>query len=118
VNIDKIRSTVEAIETSPPESHLEMSDYVADPGDLSRKGCGTVACIAGWAVILEDGPMAILDDYYCLSPETSEDIAIPWRARRILGLDAVQADALFCGDMGVTKETVRKYVNNTLGISL
>jgi hypothetical protein len=54
--------------------------------DFSGHNCDTVACIAGWAVALEGK-----------NPAKVRDIAT--QARKLLGLDMVQADKLFEGSV-------------------
>jgi hypothetical protein len=72
---------------------FNMSLFVFNQGEIEdlpkneRPPCGTMACIAGWAVMLADGPPAIINDDYYL---TVED-----RAVEVLGLNEEQVGALF-----------------------
>lgn len=53
-------------------------------------GCGTAACLAGWAIHLDKKNKKLVD-----SVVHNDALSIADRARRILGLSELQADRLF-----------------------
>jgi hypothetical protein len=93
MNTDLMRQIADAIELFP--DHFDMSSYYSDHGsacdcdDCCARGgvCDTTACIAGWAVILDQG------ERLTAARRTSLD----WFAegRHALGLTPDEADVLF-----------------------
>lgn len=63
--------------------------------------CGTPACIAGWACHVALGGAVVLD------------INIEQTARRFLGLDAAEADALFEPDLRSDFEKEHGFISST-----
>jgi hypothetical protein len=91
-NVERLNKVADMIQAHP--EHFDMSNWVvvgedrhygsdaAIAGSVDLFGCGTTACIAGWAV--------------CLWPaEVMPDENVPTAAQRILGLDDYTAMALF-----------------------
>lgn len=82
--------------------------------DLRMNGhsCGTSACFAGWAVLL-DGSATILDgEVPFVRTPTGDREFIGSYAREILGLDEETASTLFKGNN--TKQDLRRIVNKLL----
>lgn len=59
--------------------------------DKTGHECGTIACIAGWTALMEDGP----DRTNMAGWETNIDNGIPARARVVLGISRDDARHLF-----------------------
>lgn len=113
------RRVADHIEANP--SVLDMSIYV----EFGR-GCGTVGCIAGWAVLLSDGPDAVKlgdpyeedDGYWVRHPATGEPVSIEERAAELLGLNKMQADYWFYLPQYAVEETgVRRYITEMMEAS-
>lgn len=85
-NIQKVRDVIAGL----PPRRFDMSDYSSGPSDYPTApellhGCGTAACIAGWAAALADPDSK--------RPLNSRAI---YDAQDWFGLDHAQADQLFC----------------------
>ena len=91
MNKEKILEVAAAIRKGDERLGFNMIDFYTLAGwskpDMSGNQCGTVACIAGWAVFLEDGPEAL-----------ALGRNIERRAAKILGLPEDHADRLFSPD--------------------
>jgi hypothetical protein len=85
INVKLLRKVQKHILAEPKRVNMGTFIYrKKDEPDMCEKwpACGTVACIAGWAVTLSQ------------KKEMNYN-AIPERARRLLGLDWEQANYLF-----------------------
>jgi hypothetical protein len=74
----------------PRSFDLEKYLELAEKDDPSGPPCGTVACIAGWVVMLGDKsfvPDSLLQTY----------ASIPLRAQKLLGIGEMQSLKLFLG---------------------
>lgn len=94
MNRENILAVADAIEQhSIPELGFNMYDYVCDAevldrrglSDMSGSGCGTTACIAGWAKAIALGRTP--QNYFGVHED----------AQHWLGLSLEQADTLFYG---------------------
>lgn len=56
--------------------------------------CGTVACLAGWTALMEDGPQKFTPDSRASNMEMYQ------RAIQVLGIGAIDAQALFIPENG------------------
>jgi hypothetical protein len=119
------REVATLIEKNPDA--LDMTDWVR------VRGCGTVACIAGWAVVVGDGLEAIKaaeedpeedpleeDDYaYTIHPVTGARVEIERRAGELLGLDKWEAGHWFYAPQAdVTEKGIRAYMSEMMGVAL
>lgn len=87
LNVDLLRATA-ALLREEPERYCQW-DYVSTPPDL-EPGCGTVACIAGHALLAAGLPLVSL-----ARMERNGWSRIPDAAQGLLGLTEDQADTLF-----------------------
>lgn len=79
MNIERLKILADVVEGGLPEITFNMQEW------LSEGGCGTVACIAGFAwMVMPQAEMEAID------AEGVSDIAAAW-----LGLDEETANALF-----------------------
>lgn len=85
----RVRDTIAAV----PEQHFYMGSFVSlavfSAEDLKEFHCGTTACIAGWACILERPGANIYD------PEMPNYADPETLGQEVLHLDQAQAGALF-----------------------
>lgn len=112
LNVELLQRTMAYIEAHP-EQH-DQGEWVE-----RKPECGTAACFAGWAAILEFGEGVIVDDGEMFSfrlPEPysrRDDGLFPLmsqQAARLLGLSSVQADTLF--NAWNTRGMLRAMVND------
>lgn len=106
MNTAFILEVADAIEQhSIADLGFNMEDYIADNTeraasnyrhirDLSGHNCNTVACIAGWAVHVQEKPEAIYRSSY-ERVKRIDGIATFYAAREYMGLDYELADKLF-----------------------
>lgn len=93
-NVDLMLQVREQI-TAHPETHNQASW-------VYRTTCGTTMCIAGWATTAAG--LEIFEKESARPEYVVDDLAFRGRrsiqaaAKRLLGLDADEARALFCGD--------------------
>jgi hypothetical protein len=90
INVKLLRQIKRRILEEP--RHFDMAFFAIRPGKIGLKGdlmppCNTVACIAGDAVILSDGPPKRITEDFIYSVED--------RATELLGLNYSQAQRLF-----------------------
>lgn len=96
-NLRKLRSILKRV----PDEHFNMISWASgfQPGDVlgvTQAPCGTTACMAGWAVVAEFGPIKIIPDSgQFKSPGTNRIRQIEANARRWLELTDRQASRLF-----------------------
>lgn len=104
MNIERLRQVRDKIRNSPRHFNMHQGITLAKFSPMQRpvptvpvgeafNECGTVACIAGWTVILIE-PEAQVPFSFTLSNELNW-MTISERARQILGLTPQQADDLF-----------------------
>lgn len=113
LNVELLQRTMAYIEAHP-EMHNQGEWVDLDPE------CGTAACFAGWAAILEFGDRVInLDDEcatgFCLpAPHDRDEDGIPLsmseQAGNLLGLTRRQSWTLFCASN--TRGMLRAMVND------
>jgi hypothetical protein len=78
----------------------------------NKPPCGTLACLAGEAVLMEG--YKPYGEMHCTLPDGSETEEVSVVAQKILGLRSKQADYLFVGDCsGWPEEAARAYENAT-----
>ena len=113
LNVELLQRTMAYIDAHP-EQH-DQGEWVE-----RKPECGTAACFAGWAAILEFGEGVIFDDGEMLAfrlpaPYSNRrDDGLPplmsQQAARLLGLSSVQADTLF--NAWNTRGMLRAMVND------
>ena len=87
MNIGNILKVADAIEgATVPDLGFYMGAWIGKDGDADRsgRGCGTTACVAGWAFVVENG----------FEPREYEDNVCAIAAQ-YFGLDSDTADCLF-----------------------
>jgi hypothetical protein len=101
MNRDRMRTLAKHLKNNDPPPGMDGFDYGLY---VERTDCGTVGCIAGWAVYL-------FSDERALVTLASDEIFI--EAARLLELSPRQADLLFanedvCGHVGLSKAVTAK----------
>lgn len=126
MNTTNIRRLIAALSTEPiPDVGFNMQFYIRDRSgtearyikDNSDRDCGTVACLAGACILLEnqwDGRRFLEDhklrDGHTLAEFVRYQERVPAQAARWLGLDVHRAEALFMIDSYVHPENIRREV--------
>lgn len=87
-NIELLETTLQFVKDHP-EQHVQGSW-----GHITE--CGTVACYAGWAVMLSGMPFEFVDHEDCEVPLLTAGRSIRATARKLLGLTELEGFALFC----------------------
>lgn len=124
MNKEKLLNTYNAIKNSNIESlKFNMRRYFTEGRDPVINACGTAACIAGWAVAVEDGVQRLKeisytnDAYYEGNREGETPISVRQRATEIFEIDHEEADALFepyCGSVYILNKITKKHALATL----
>jgi hypothetical protein len=104
MNVERLRQVRDHLETLPPQQfnmsdwifHSNLVGYDKDGRPLKEASCGTSACIAGWACILN--PIEAEREHGGQKVQVAI-VGGVWeceeRARELLGLDEHTAKALF-----------------------
>lgn len=96
-NLRKLRSILKRV----PDEHFDMIAWASgfhhgDVLGVTQAPCGTTACMAGWSIVAEFGPVKIIPGMgQFVSPETGRNRWIEASARRWLELTDRQASRLF-----------------------
>lgn len=116
-NLEKLVMTRALVKEERRQGKWDQTVWVGGLGEADETGvrpvtCGTTACVAGWAVLVDGGlflsdqwvlarpddPKSRVTRIYADNDELVEATGIEDRARRLLGLDRYEADELFDGD--------------------
>ena len=97
MNVPLLNQVIDAIKADP--KRLDMQYFVHEKNSEDPEpGCGTVGCIAGWAVLLKNHRRGEPMGYVCqrLSKALGQgNSSFPVEAQELLGLSAKQATKLF-----------------------
>ena len=95
-NADLAYQVLDHIDAHPNSWNQNTWLLTHEPEQLvTAASCGTVACFAGWTVLLAGNTATfdcVIEDYVV------NDVAIPVQAQRLLGLNSSEAESLFHPD--------------------
>jgi hypothetical protein len=110
INLPYIRKVLRFIERGPKlrfnmrtyHDHVDPKDHNAKELRVMRyPSCGTKACFAGWAVMLQRKPEGWADVEYS---------TVAAKARQLLGFTEVEGDIVFAGE-GCNYSTIAKQLS-------
>jgi hypothetical protein len=99
MNVRKLRKLQKWILAEPRRYRQDWWGWTGDTFPVNEQGppCGTVACLAGNAALMEGykAPLHINGRFECMISPRGETVRIDITAKRILGLTDNQRDRLF-----------------------